>query len=78
MNDTPSPLAQRITRKLIEETDCADIPERELLELIHAETRDLRPIGAYANSLGQIVNRIITGGEPELRKVAVSLGISMG
>jgi hypothetical protein len=75
--DTPSPLAQRITRKLIEETDCADIPEQELLELIHSETKDLRPISSYAQKLKEIINRIIEGGEPELRKIAASLGVSI-
>ena len=75
--DEPSPLAKRITRKLIEETDCADIPEQELLELIHSETKDLRPIHAYSQSLKNLITRIIDGGEPELRKIAASLGVSI-
>jgi hypothetical protein len=79
MTDEPTPLAKRITRRIIEESGCNEMPEQELLELVHAETRDLRPLSAYAQSLKLTIHRIIGADDPyaELRSIAGSLGISI-
>jgi hypothetical protein len=79
MDETPSPRARRITRRIIEETGCNEIPEQELLELVHAETRELRSIPAYSQSLKLTLMRIINASHPhaELRAIAGSLGISI-
>jgi hypothetical protein len=78
-DDTPSPLARRITRRIIAETGYTERPEKELLELVHTETKDLRPIHAYASSLKQLILRIIEASDPhaELRVIAASLGIPL-
>jgi hypothetical protein len=76
MTDTPSPLARRITRRLIEETGC-EIPECELLELVHENTKELRPIHALADSLKATINRIIQAKDPkaELLAIAAAVGV---
>lgn len=76
MNDTPSALAKRITKRIIEETGYTS-PEQDLLELVHQNTKDLRPIHAYSQSLKQTLMRIIDGGEPELKAIAKTLGIAL-
>jgi hypothetical protein len=79
MDDTPSPLARRITRRIIEETGYHKRPDQELLELVHTETKDLRPIYSYAQKLKELLLRIIEAEDPhaELRAIAASLGISL-
>lgn len=76
MTNEPSPLAKRIAKR-IEEAGLAQHLKPNYLEIIDAETRDLRPISAYSQKLREIIHRIIAGGEPEVKAIASSLGIGM-
>jgi hypothetical protein len=77
MTDTPSPLAQRITRQNIAETGYHGRTEEEILGIVNEGIKDQRPLAAYSQSLKEIINRIIHGGEPELKAIAKSLGIAI-
>jgi hypothetical protein len=72
-----SPLALRIADHLVR--DFPELaPERvRIAEQVQDEIKDYRPIRAYADSLRDMLMRIIHSGDPhmELRQIAEALGI---
>jgi hypothetical protein len=77
MEAQPCKPALRIAARIAEETGCGAEVQQQIAELVHEQIKDYRPLDAFAQSLKEVINRIIEGGEPELKAIAASIGISV-
>jgi hypothetical protein len=73
-NEEPSPLASRIAKTIVER---GKLDERTIAEIVHSETRQLRPLSAYASKLRELIVRLIESSDPvlECKALAMAVGI---
>jgi hypothetical protein len=71
--EPPSKLALRLAKELDGVTD-----EGERIRILHAATRSLRPIDAYASALRGLLSRIISSNDPLLETKAIAIAAGIG